>query len=135
MKTKTVGQFDSAATETSAPHKEKRHALPAPLDPLFPGAEYLGPTPLISVPDMDPEYPLEKALWSAFPALKAHKIKVYRSVNAGFDFSTSHKPNIPESYAIVINKLERATGSCGLGISLQPDVWHRLSLEHSARMV
>src|SRR6476660_1432932 len=66
-KTETGGQSESAANETSAP--QKRRALPAPLDPLFPGSEYLGPTPLIGVPDTDPEYPLEKALWSAFPAL------------------------------------------------------------------
>jgi len=31
---------------------------------------------------------------------------VYGWVNAGFDFSTSNKSNIPESYAIVPNKLE-----------------------------
>src|SRR5580693_4973735 len=65
-KTETVGQSDSAASETSAPQEPKRRALSAPLDPLFPGSEYLGPTPLIGVPDTDPEYPLEKALWSVF---------------------------------------------------------------------
>ena len=105
-KTETNGQSASAAAETSAPQEPKRRALPAPLDPLFPGSEYLGPTPLIGVPDADPEYPLEKALWSSFPALKANRIKVYGWVNAGFDFSTSNKSNIPESYAIVPNKLE-----------------------------
>jgi hypothetical protein len=104
--TETVAQSDSAASETSAPQEQKRRALPAPLDQLFPGSEYLGPTPLIGVPDGDPKYPLEKALWSAFPALKAQRIKVYGWVNAGFDFSTSNKSNIPESYAIVPNKLE-----------------------------
>ncbi len=59
-KTETVAQSDSAATETSAPEEPRRRALPAALDPLFPGSEYLGPTPLIGVPDTDPEYPLEK---------------------------------------------------------------------------
>ena len=44
-KTETVGQSDSAASLTSAPQETKRRALPAPLDPLFPGSEYLGPTP------------------------------------------------------------------------------------------
>jgi hypothetical protein len=77
VKTETNGQSASAATETSAPQEPKRRALPAPLDPLFLGLEYLGPTPLIGAPDADPEYPLEKALWSAFPALKAQRIKVY----------------------------------------------------------
>src|SRR5258708_7597237 len=105
-KTETRGQSDSAASETSAPQEPQQRALPAPLDPLFPGSEYLGPTPLIDAPDTNPEYPLEKALWSAFPALKANRIKVYGWVNAGFDFSTSNKSNIPESYAIVPNKLE-----------------------------
>jgi len=56
-KTETIGQSGSTATETSAPQEENRRALPAPLDPLFPGSEYLGPTPLIGVPDTDPEYP------------------------------------------------------------------------------
>jgi hypothetical protein len=105
-KTETGWQSDSAASETSTPQEPKRRALPAPLDPLFPGSDYLGSTPLIGVPDSDPEYPLEKALWSAFPALKAQRIKMYGWVNAGFDFSTSNKSNIPESYAIVPNKLE-----------------------------
>jgi hypothetical protein len=99
-------QSDSASGQTSVPQEPKRRALPAPLDPVFPGSEYLGPTPLIGVPDTDPEYPLEKALWSAFPALKTQRIKGYGWVNAGFDFSTSKKSNIPESYAIVPNKIE-----------------------------
>jgi hypothetical protein len=64
------------------------------------------PTPLIGAPGADAEFPLEKALWLAFPALKAQRIKVYGWVTAGFDFSTSNKSNIPESYAIVPNNLE-----------------------------
>jgi len=96
-KTEAVRQSDSAASEPSAPQEQKRRALPAPLDPLFPSSDYLGSTPLIGVPDTDPEYPLEKALWSAFPARKAHRIKVYGWVNAGFNASTSNKSNIPES--------------------------------------
>jgi len=105
-KPESVGQSDSEGTQTSEPEEPKRRALPSPLDPLFPGSEYLGPTPLIGVPDTDPEYPLERAMWSVFPALKTRRIKVYGWVNAGFDFSTSNKSNIPESYAIVPNKLE-----------------------------
>ena len=31
---------------------------------------------------------------------------MYGWVNAGFDFSTSNKSNIPESYAIAPNRLE-----------------------------
>jgi hypothetical protein len=86
-RTEAVDQSDSDASETSTPQEQKRRALPAPLDPLFPGSEYLGPTPLIGVPDTDPEYPLEKVLWSAFPALKARRIKVYGWVNVGFDYA------------------------------------------------
>jgi hypothetical protein len=104
--TATIEQSDSPPTDRSAPQEPNRRALPSALDPLFPGSEYLGPTPLIGVPDTDPEYPLEKTLWSVFPTLKANKITIYGWVNAGFDFSTSNKSNIPESYAIVPNKLE-----------------------------
>ena len=53
-KTEAVVQSDSAASETSAPQEQKRRALPAPLDPLFPGSEYLGPTPLIGGPTRIP---------------------------------------------------------------------------------
>src|SRR5712692_8319311 len=88
-KTETGGQSDSAASETSAPQEQKRRALPAPLDPLFPDSEYLGPTPLIGVPDTDPEYPLAKALWTIAPALKEARIKVYGWINPGISVSTS----------------------------------------------
>ena len=54
-KTETVGQSDSAASLTSAPQEPKGRAVPAPLDPLFPGSEYLGPTPLTGIPDTDPK--------------------------------------------------------------------------------
>ena len=106
----TVGQSESPASERSEPQEQERRALPAPLDPLFPGSDYLGPTPLIGVPDTDPEYPLVKALWSVFPALKAHRIKGYGWANPGFDVSTSNKSNIPEYYAIVPNRLELDQG-------------------------
>jgi hypothetical protein len=73
----------------------RRRALPAPLDGVFPSSEYLGPTPLIGVPDTDPIYPLTRALWSAFPALKRARIKVYGWANAGINASTSDKSNSP----------------------------------------
>jgi hypothetical protein len=88
----------------------RRRALPAPLDGVFPSSEYLGPTPLIGVPDRDPIYPLTKALWSAFPALKRARIKVYGWANAGINASTSDKSNIPESYATVPNRPELDQG-------------------------
>jgi hypothetical protein len=45
----------TAATSTDASPSEEppRRALPAPLDAIFPGSDYLGPTPLIGVPDTD----------------------------------------------------------------------------------
>ena len=83
-----------------------RRALPAPLDGIFPSSEYLGPTPLIGVPDTDPIWPLTKALWAAFPALKKRKIKIYGWLNPGGAASSSNNSNIPESYAIVPNMVE-----------------------------
>src|SRR5260221_349710 len=47
-----------AQTNNSEP---QRRALPAPLDGAFPGTDYLGPTPLIGVPDTDPAYQPTKA--------------------------------------------------------------------------
>jgi hypothetical protein len=84
----------------------KRRARPAPLDSIFPSSEYLGPTPLIGVPDTDPIYPLTKALWSTFPAFKKAKIKMYGWANLGVNVSTSDKSNIPESHATVPNRIE-----------------------------
>jgi hypothetical protein len=106
---KTVPETEQApsAGEASASNQEpQRRALPAPLDGIFPGSDYLGPTPLIGVPDTDPVYPLTKALWSVAPALKNARIKLYGWVNAGISVSTSNKSNIPESYAIVPNRPE-----------------------------
>jgi len=93
------------ASQSSAAEPPRR-ALPAPLDGVFPSSDYLGPSPLIGVPDTDPVWPLTKALWDASPALKNAKIKVYGWLNPGGDASTSKNSNIPESYAIVPNKLE-----------------------------
>ena len=88
------------------PVQSTRRALPAPLDGIFPSQEYLGPTPLLGVPDTDPVWPLTKALWEAYPAFKKSRIKVYGWLNPGGTASTSNDSNIPESYAIVPNRLE-----------------------------
>jgi len=102
---------DSPNDDTLKNHDEpRRRALPAPLDGIFPSSEYLGPTPLIGVPDTDPIYPLTKALWSAFPTLERARIKVYGWANAGINASTSSKSNIPESYATVPNQIELDQG-------------------------
>jgi Putative beta-barrel porin-2, OmpL-like. bbp2 len=84
----------------------RRRVLSAPLDGIFPGSDYLGPTPLIGVPDTDPAYPLTKAVWTIFPALKDRRIKIYGWINPGISVSTSKDSNIPESYAIVPNRPE-----------------------------
>ena len=59
---------DSPNDDVSPKNREepRRRALPAPLDSIFPSSDYLGPSPLIGVPDTDPIYPLTRALWSTF---------------------------------------------------------------------
>jgi Putative beta-barrel porin-2, OmpL-like. bbp2 len=106
-KTEEVQPASDASNDSEEP---RRRALPAPLDGVFSGSEYLGPTPLIGVPDTDPIYPLTRVLWSRFPALKNARIKVYGWANPGISISTSNKSNIPESYAIVPNRIELNQG-------------------------
>src|ERR1700737_3790967 len=96
-----------AASEAQSNQEPQRRALPAPLDGVFPGSDYLGPTPLIGVPDTDPVYPLTKAIWSIVPAFKDARIKVYGWINPGISVSTSNKSNIPASYPIVPNKAQQ----------------------------
>lgn len=98
-------QAQNSAQQPAAGQPSRR-ALPAPLDSVFPSSEYLGPTPLIGIPDTDPVWPLTKALWDSSPTLKKTRIKIYGWLNPGGDASTSRDSNIPESYAIVPNKLE-----------------------------
>src|SRR6267143_391787 len=110
---RTVPGTEQAPTASEAPtsyQEPQRRALPAPLDGVFPGSDYLGPTPLIGVPDTDPVYPLTKALWTIAPALKDARIKVYGWINPGISVSTSNRSNIPESYAIVPNRIELDQG-------------------------
>src|SRR5262249_30793926 len=78
------GQSDKTnkgTTPASAGQGPPRRAKPAPLDEVFPSTEYIGPTPLIGVPDTDPVYPLTEALWLLSPALKEARIKIYGWVN------------------------------------------------------
>src|SRR5262245_26884529 len=98
--TPVAGQGTAPASARKAPD---RRAKPAPLDGIFPSSEYIGPSPLIGVPDTDPVYPLTEALWRLSPALKESRIKVYGWVNPGISVSTSDESNIPEAYAIVPN--------------------------------
>lgn len=100
-----------AASQAPATSQEPaRRALAAPFDGIFPSSEYLGPTPLLGVPDTDPVYPLTRAIWAIAPPLKRSRIKVYGWVNPGVSVSTSKKSNIPESYAIVPNAIELDQG-------------------------
>jgi hypothetical protein len=88
-----------------APEGELRRALPAPLDPVFPGTEWVG-QPLIGVPDTNPVFPLEKAIYKACPALKKARIQIYGWSNPGMGYSSSTHSNIPLTYAIVPRRLE-----------------------------
>src|SRR5260370_10687066 len=106
---RTVAETEQAPAASEAPantQEPTRRALTAPLDGVSPGSDYLGPTPLIGVPDTDPGYPLTQAAWAIAPALKDARIKVYGWINPGISVSTSNRSNIPESYAIVPNRLE-----------------------------
>jgi hypothetical protein len=88
-----------------APEGEKRRGMEAPLDPVFPGTEWVG-QPVIGAPDTDPVWALEAQIYKYCPALKKARIKIYGWGNPGGGFSTSNKSNIPLTYAIVPNRLE-----------------------------
>jgi hypothetical protein len=109
----TVGQnYVPKATASSqfpfAPQGETRRALPAPLDPVFPSTEYIGVAgqTQIGVPNLNPVFPLEKAIYKACPLLKKARIEIYGWTNPGVNHSTSKHSNIPLSYAIVPNHIE-----------------------------
>lgn len=81
-----------------------RRAKPAPLDSVFPSAEYPGPT--IGVPNTDPIFPLTKALWDRYPCLKKNDIRIYGWFNPSFNLSTSGDSNLPMGYDIVPNSVQ-----------------------------
>jgi len=91
-----------------APEGTLRRALPAPLDPVFPSTEYVGIASQIQigVPDQDPMFPLEKAIYKACPLLAECRIKIYGWANPGVDYSTSRRANTPLSYFTVPNRIE-----------------------------
>ncbi|HTB10579.1 MAG TPA: TonB-dependent receptor [Bryobacteraceae bacterium] len=94
----------NAPPPQAASPEPPRRAPESPLDGIYPSSDYLGPT--IGVRDTDPIWPLTQALWDESPALKKAKIKIYGWLNPGGDASTSKNSNVPESYAIVPNKVE-----------------------------
>jgi len=60
-KSQKTGQSDKTnkgTAQASAGQNPPRRANPAPLDGVFPSTEYIGPSPLIGVPDTDTVYPL-----------------------------------------------------------------------------
>ena len=81
-----------------------RRAKSAPLDSVFPSAEYPGPT--IGVPNTDPIFPMTKALWRGCPCLKENDIRMYGWFNPSFNLSSSKNSNIPMGYDIVPNRIE-----------------------------
>jgi hypothetical protein len=88
-----------------APEGTKRRCLPSPLDPVFCGTEWVG-QPVIGLPDSNPVYKLEGAIYKACPVLKQKRIQIYGWANPGGGYSSSHRSNIPLSYAIVPRRLE-----------------------------
>lgn len=102
----TAPNPNAPAPVQSAPAVALRRALPGPYDPVFPSTEFLGVSSQIGigVPDTDPVWPLEKAIYKECPWLQQARIKIYGWTNPGMDYSTSHKSNIPMSYSIVPNK-------------------------------
>lgn len=106
---KQIGQLTPPGpAPVSSDSGPKRRAYPAPLDGVFCMTEYPGNagTLPIGVPDTDPEYPMEKAIYKVLPQLKQHRIKIYGWGNPGLGYSSSRNSNIPLSYAIVPNRVE-----------------------------
>jgi hypothetical protein len=83
-----------AASETPAPGPTRR-ALAAPLDPIFPSADFLGPT--IGVPNDTTVFPLQQQL---FPKSNGNGIRVYGWFDPGALISTSQHSSFPMTYNI-----------------------------------
>src|SRR5258708_40070733 len=64
-------EADAAVKSNDSPQTAEtaRRASPVPLDRVFPGSNYLGPTPITGVPDPAPGYPLNNAVWAGAPRL------------------------------------------------------------------
>src|SRR5216683_153977 len=121
--------------DTSNPPAKAEAAKPVPAKVVAPApvaAERESGVDLRTVPDTDPVYPLTKALWTIAPALKDARIKVFGWINPGISVSTSNKSNIPESYAIVPNRLELDQGV--LRIDRLPDTVQTEHLDWGFRL-
>jgi hypothetical protein len=82
----------AAATPDPGP---TRRAYAAPMDPIFPSADFLGPT--IGVPNDTTVFPLQKAL---FPKSNGNGIRVYGWADIGALASTSKNSAYPQTYNI-----------------------------------
>ncbi|MDR3613777.1 MAG: outer membrane beta-barrel protein [Candidatus Obscuribacterales bacterium] len=103
-----IPKLTASAQYPFAPEGETRRALPSVLDPVFPSTEYIGVAgqTQIGVPNLNPVFPLEKAIYKACPVLKKARIEIYGWTNPGVNRSTSIHSNVPLSYAIVPNHIE-----------------------------
>jgi hypothetical protein len=72
-----------------------RRGLPAPLDPIFPSADFLGPT--IGVPNDTTVFPLQKAL---APHSDGNGIRVYGWLDPGVLLATSAHSTYPLTYNV-----------------------------------
>jgi Putative beta-barrel porin-2, OmpL-like. bbp2 len=91
-----------------------RRALDAPLDPIFPSADFLGPT--IGVPNDTTVFPLQKAL---FPKSDGNGVRVYGWVDPGVLFATSQHSSYPLTYNVDPNMIN--LDQLILRIERQPD--------------
>jgi len=103
---------DAQPADPNAPAPARR-AMPSPLDSLpFPSAEWQlgGVAYPIGVPNLNSQYPLEKAL--ACTALgrwmQSNRLEIYGWINPSANLSTSNDSNYPLSYAVRPNRVEFA---------------------------
>jgi hypothetical protein len=101
------------------------------------------------VPDTDPIWPLTKALWDAFPALKKARIKVYGWLNLGGDArhlqGLEYTGVLSDCSQQTRNGSGRAPGSARpglrpngphrLGLLIHYSLWHRLPLDYVSGVV
>jgi hypothetical protein len=90
--TPAVNPSPNASPSPAAP---QRRALPAPLDPVFPSTDFIGPT--IGVPNDTTVYPLQKAL---APHSDGTGVRVYGWFDPGLLLATSKHSSYPLTYNV-----------------------------------
>jgi hypothetical protein len=83
------------AAPAPTPTPEQRRALPAPLDPIFPSVDFIGPT--IGVPNDTTVYPLQKAI---APHSDGTGVRVYGWFDPGLLLATSKNSSYPLTYNV-----------------------------------